>query len=59
MLRTFLDQLSLLHLPIVVMVLFLSFFVGVVWRVTRRARREIYQRMARMPLEDRAERSHR
>ena len=60
MLRGFLDGASVLHLPVVVMVLFLAFFLAVVWRVTRRSRRATYHQMARLPLDgDAGERIHR
>jgi cbb3-type cytochrome oxidase subunit 3 len=52
MLRTLLADVSLLELPIVAMVLFLLLFLAVLWRVAGRSRREVYARMARLPLDD-------
>lgn len=52
MLREFLARTSLLELPIVAMGLFLLLFVGVLWRVAARSRRDVYARMARLPLDD-------
>ena len=57
MLREFLSEVSLLHLPIAAMLLFLFLFVAVVWRVSRRSRASTYREMAQLPLDDRTERT--
>lgn len=58
MLRQFLERIDLLSLPVAAMLAFLLFFLAVLWRVSRRSRSEQYRRMARLPLDDRAERTH-
>jgi cbb3-type cytochrome oxidase subunit 3 len=56
MLREYLSNLSLLGLPVAAMLLFLSLFVAVLWRVSRKARAPEYARMAQLPLEKPARR---
>jgi hypothetical protein len=52
MLRTFLANTSLFDLPVLAMCIFLCFFVAVLVRVSLRARRPEYRRMATLPLAD-------
>ena len=53
MLRQFLSCVPLFDLPLVATGLFVLMFLGVLWRVSRKARAPEYRRMAALPLEDR------
>lgn len=52
MFRDLFENVSLLSLPIAAMLLFFTIFVGVIVRVSRKARGPGYQRMANLPLDD-------
>jgi cbb3-type cytochrome oxidase subunit 3 len=52
MLRELLARTPLFGLPVVATVLFVLFFVGVLVRVSRKARQPEYRRMAHLPLSD-------
>jgi hypothetical protein len=52
MLRTFLDGISLFHLPLIALGIFVAIFATVLIRVCQRARMPEYRRMASLPLDD-------
>lgn len=52
MLRQFLDGISLFHLPVIALGIFVAIFVTVLIRVCQRSRAPEYRRMASLPLDD-------
>ena len=57
MLRQFLESVSLFHLPLLAMGIFVAMVVAVLLRVSQRARAPEYRRMASLPLADDNQRS--
>ncbi len=58
MLREFLATTMLFDLPLIALAMFLAIFLTVLLRTCQRSRRAEYDRMATLPLQDDAERSH-
>ena len=52
MLRQYLDNITLLDLPILGMSIFIAIFLLVLLRVLRRSRSEAYRQMANLPLQE-------